>query len=448
MLCCWRWRRPVTVVGLGLAIVVALRLGRERWLGVLARIASLGYAVPGTVLALGVLAPLAALDNLVADAARAWFGVATGLILIGSGAALVIAYTARFLSIAVTGVQSGYARVSNRIDDAARMLGAGAPELLRRIHWPMVRPAIAAARPAGLRRLPEGAARDAAVAAAQCRDAGDHRLRPCLARRVRGWRAGGVADRAGRALPGSWCWRGPAAAATELAVSAAASEITGRIAPSRHQIRPSSTRRRRRPKPVGAWEPARAVSTTAQGLMTRRASILGYCLAIAVLLLGLQSWSIAVARIEQNVVAAIAARTGLVVTRHERAEIALLPLPRISLSNVEFSHGGGALTGTALRLRAHRAAAAAAARALRFRQDRSGRAADRCRGECAVRRLCATGSPRRWRPWRPWTAMRASSSTAAPSSCAPMAPSRPFCATSTSWSARGIGTTRSSFRER
>ncbi len=86
--------------------------------------------------------------------------------------------------------------------------------------------------------------------------------------------------------------------------------------------------------------------------MTRRASILGYCLAIAVLLLGLQSWSIAVARIEGNVIAAIASRTGLVVTRHERAEIALLPLPRISLSNVEFNHDGSALAGTALRLRA------------------------------------------------------------------------------------------------
>lgn len=86
--------------------------------------------------------------------------------------------------------------------------------------------------------------------------------------------------------------------------------------------------------------------------MTRRASILAYCLAIVILLLGLQSWSIAVARIEQSVVAAIAARTGLVVTRQERAEIALLPLPRISLSNVEFRHEGGALAGTALRVRA------------------------------------------------------------------------------------------------
>lgn len=86
--------------------------------------------------------------------------------------------------------------------------------------------------------------------------------------------------------------------------------------------------------------------------MTRRASILGYCLGIAILLLGLQSWSIAVARIEQNVIAAIAARTGLLVTRQERAEIALLPLPRISLSNVEFSHSGGHLSGSALRVRA------------------------------------------------------------------------------------------------
>lgn len=86
--------------------------------------------------------------------------------------------------------------------------------------------------------------------------------------------------------------------------------------------------------------------------MTRRASILGYCLAIVILLLGLQSWSIAVARIEQRVVGAIAARTGLVVTRQERAEIALLPLPRISLSNVEFRHDSGQLAGVALRVRA------------------------------------------------------------------------------------------------
>ncbi len=133
------------IVAIGLGIAAALRLGRERALPLLARIASLGYALPGTVLALGLLVPLAAFDNLVADASRALFGASPGLLLLGSGAALVIAYLVRFLAIAVNGTESGYARISPRIDDAARSLGANRHELLHRLHWPLMRPAIAAA---------------------------------------------------------------------------------------------------------------------------------------------------------------------------------------------------------------------------------------------------------------------------------------------------------------
>lgn len=133
------------VVALGFGIAAALRRGREPWLRPLARIAGLGYAVPGTVLALGLLIPLAGLDNIVADLARRWFGAETGLLLIGSGAALVIAYVVRFLTIGMGGVESGLARVSPRIDDAARGLGARGPEILRRLHWPLARGATAAA---------------------------------------------------------------------------------------------------------------------------------------------------------------------------------------------------------------------------------------------------------------------------------------------------------------
>lgn len=133
------------VVAVGLGVAAAVRLGREPWLPTVARVASLGYALPGTVLALGLLVPLAAFDNLVADASRAAFGVSPGLILLGSGAALIIAYLVRFLSIALAGTQSGLARISPRIDDAARSLGAGRRELLRRLHWPLARPAVAAA---------------------------------------------------------------------------------------------------------------------------------------------------------------------------------------------------------------------------------------------------------------------------------------------------------------
>lgn len=135
----------VLIVAIGVGIAAALRLGRERVLPLLARIASLGYALPGTVLALGLLVPLAAVDNLVADASRTLFGASPGLLLLGSGAALVIAYLVRFLTIAVNGAESGYARISPRIDDAARSLGANRHELLHRLHWPLMRPVIAAA---------------------------------------------------------------------------------------------------------------------------------------------------------------------------------------------------------------------------------------------------------------------------------------------------------------
>ncbi|AMJ59427.1 AsmA family protein [Bosea sp. PAMC 26642] len=86
--------------------------------------------------------------------------------------------------------------------------------------------------------------------------------------------------------------------------------------------------------------------------MTRRVSILVYCLVIALLLLGLQSWSVAVGLVERYVIAGIEDRIGLDVTRLEKAEIAFLPLPRISLSNVGFSQRDGLLNGSAVRLRA------------------------------------------------------------------------------------------------
>lgn len=87
--------------------------------------------------------------------------------------------------------------------------------------------------------------------------------------------------------------------------------------------------------------------------MTRRASILAYSLVLVLGLLGLQSWGFAVARVERHVIAAIEARTGLAVTGFERAEIALLPLPRISLSQVAFAQRDGQIAGRALRVRAH-----------------------------------------------------------------------------------------------
>jgi len=87
--------------------------------------------------------------------------------------------------------------------------------------------------------------------------------------------------------------------------------------------------------------------------MTRRTAFLAFSLVVAIGLLGLQSWDLALGRIERSAVEAIEARTGFAVKSLERAEIALLPLPRISLSKVAFAQRDGVVAGEAVRVRAY-----------------------------------------------------------------------------------------------
>ena len=86
--------------------------------------------------------------------------------------------------------------------------------------------------------------------------------------------------------------------------------------------------------------------------MTRRAAIIAFSLVVAIGLLGSRSWDVALGRVQRAAVGAIEERTGFVVKAIERAEIALLPLPRISLSQVAFSQRDGALSGEAVRVKA------------------------------------------------------------------------------------------------
>ena len=130
---------------LGLVAATALRFLPGPLTRTAVMIAGLGYAVPGTVLALGLLSPLVAVDNGINVVSRALTGATVGLVLAGSGAALVVAYVVRFLTIATGSAQAGLARVSPHIDDAARMLGARNGELVRLIHLPLLRPALAGA---------------------------------------------------------------------------------------------------------------------------------------------------------------------------------------------------------------------------------------------------------------------------------------------------------------
>ena len=132
-------------LALGLGAAIAVRLVRGRFLAACLLIAGLGYAVPGTVLALGLLSPLVAVDEAINWAARALTGTGVGLVVAGSGAAVVIAYVIRFLAIATGAAQAGLARISVHMDDAARTLGAGPGELARLIHLPLVRPALGGA---------------------------------------------------------------------------------------------------------------------------------------------------------------------------------------------------------------------------------------------------------------------------------------------------------------
>jgi iron(III) transport system permease protein len=132
-------------VGLGIVVVTTSRLSRSRLTRLGQAIAGSGYAVPGTVLALGLLAPLVAVDSGLNSLWRHMTGERLGLVLMGSGAAIVIAYTIRFLPIATGSLAAGLDRVSSGIEDAARTLGAKPRELVLRVQLPLIRPALASA---------------------------------------------------------------------------------------------------------------------------------------------------------------------------------------------------------------------------------------------------------------------------------------------------------------
>ncbi len=135
----------LVAVVIGFVLAYSQRLTRAPAADVSMRVSSLGYAVPGTVLAIGLLAPLFALDNFLADVLENVFGISVGLILSGSGAALVYAYVVRFMAISSGGVESGFSKLSPSLDHAARVLGETAYGAMRRVHLPLLRPALGAA---------------------------------------------------------------------------------------------------------------------------------------------------------------------------------------------------------------------------------------------------------------------------------------------------------------
>jgi iron(III) transport system permease protein len=128
----------VLAVALAMALAFAVRRRADRTTHAVVRLASVGYAVPGAVIVVGLLLPVGWLQ-----AALPEWGV--GALFTTTAVGIVWAYLVRFCAVALQSVQSGYARIPASFDDAARMLGTGGWGLLRRVHWPLLRRSTAAA---------------------------------------------------------------------------------------------------------------------------------------------------------------------------------------------------------------------------------------------------------------------------------------------------------------
>jgi iron(III) transport system permease protein len=135
----------LVAVGLAAVMAYAARLTRNRLVAGVNRVAGLGYAVPGAVIAVGVLVPLGRLDNLLAGGLEQWLGIKMGLLLTGTVVALVYAYLVRLLAVALQTTEAGLAKITPSMEDAARSLGSSAAGALARVHVPLLAPSLATA---------------------------------------------------------------------------------------------------------------------------------------------------------------------------------------------------------------------------------------------------------------------------------------------------------------
>lgn len=129
----------ILAVAVSLVLAYANRLSGDRATRMLSRLAALGYAVPGSVIAIGILIPFSLVDRTVDDAARGLFGISTGLLITGTIVALVYAYLVRFLAVSLQTAEAGLTKITPSMDQAARVLGHPPRDTLRRVHLPMLR---------------------------------------------------------------------------------------------------------------------------------------------------------------------------------------------------------------------------------------------------------------------------------------------------------------------
>ncbi len=142
------WLAAVTATlacAMAVVLAYAMRLHPTWSVTLSARFAAMGYALPGAVIAVGVLLPMARLDHVLADMLRQIFGVDAGLVLTGSAVGLVFAYLVRFLAVSLQTVEASLGKVPRNLDEAARSLGVGTGRTLRQVHLPLTRRGLLAA---------------------------------------------------------------------------------------------------------------------------------------------------------------------------------------------------------------------------------------------------------------------------------------------------------------
>jgi iron(III) transport system permease protein len=135
----------ITAVILALIFAYGKRLNPIKPIQVLVGVVNLGYAVPGTVIAIGAMISLSWLDIKLNTLTEIWFDVSVGLVFSGSLFALILVYSSRFLAVAMHNIDTGLSRVKPSMDDAARSLGYKPLQVLRVIHVPLMKTSVLSA---------------------------------------------------------------------------------------------------------------------------------------------------------------------------------------------------------------------------------------------------------------------------------------------------------------
>lgn len=133
------------IVGVAVVLAYQTRLSGRPGVALGARLATLGYATPGAVIAVGMLILLGLVDRTIDGMAKQLFGIGTGLVVSGTLAALLYGLVVRFTAVGHGAVQAGYGRIGANLDAASRSLGMGPFATLVRVHLPLLQPSLLAA---------------------------------------------------------------------------------------------------------------------------------------------------------------------------------------------------------------------------------------------------------------------------------------------------------------